>query len=60
MKTREKHEPAPPVVAPVVANELENAVGDPDLARVVERWLALPERVRRAVLALVDSAQEAP
>jgi hypothetical protein len=29
---------------------------DPDLALVVERWDALPEPIRRAVLALIGSA----
>jgi hypothetical protein len=28
----------------------------PDLARVVEAWPQLPEPIRRAVLALVESA----
>jgi hypothetical protein len=29
---------------------------DPDLARVVEAWPALPQAIRRAMLALVGSA----
>jgi hypothetical protein len=29
---------------------------DPDLARVVKAWTALPEAIRRAMLALVESA----
>jgi hypothetical protein len=28
---------------------------DPDLARVAEAWPTLPEVIRRAVLALIDS-----
>jgi len=28
---------------------------DPDLARVVNRWQDLPEPIRRAILALVES-----
>jgi hypothetical protein len=32
---------------------------DPDLARLVEVWPGLPEAIRRAVLAIVDSAAPA-
>jgi hypothetical protein len=32
---------------------------DPDLSRVVAAWPALPAAIRRAVLALVDSATSA-
>ncbi len=38
----------------VVAQRLPN---DPDLARLVAAWPSLPEPIRRAVLALIDSAQ---
>jgi hypothetical protein len=31
-------------------------VSDPDLARVVDAWPALPDAIRRAVLALIGSA----
>ena len=36
--------------------KVQSAV-DPDLARVVEAWPELPEVIRRAVLALVDSVR---
>jgi hypothetical protein len=33
---------------------------DPGLARVVDAWPALPEPIRRAMLALVDAAPPRP
>jgi hypothetical protein len=33
--------------------------GDPHLARVIEAWPALPEHIRAAVLALVNTAAPA-
>jgi hypothetical protein len=44
-----------PASADVALRVAQNAV-DPDLARVVEAWPDLPEAIRRAVLALVGSA----
>jgi hypothetical protein len=32
---------------------------DPDLARIVSAWHELPEAIKRAVLALVDSIRPA-
>jgi hypothetical protein len=40
----------------VVALPVAQTFADPDLARVAEAWPALPEAIRRAVLALVESA----
>jgi hypothetical protein len=39
-----------------VPDALRDALIDPDLARVVEAWATLPEPIRRAVLALLGSA----
>jgi hypothetical protein len=37
-----------------------DAAIDPDLARVVDAWQALPEPLRQAVLAIVESAVGTP
>lgn len=34
----------------------ENDATSPDLARVIDLWPALPEAIRRAILALVESS----
>ena len=39
-----------------VALGVAQNVSDPDLARVVDAWPALPDAIRRAVLALIGSA----
>jgi hypothetical protein len=39
-----------------VPDALPDALADPDLARVVEAWAALPEPICRAVPALLGSA----
>jgi hypothetical protein len=41
--------------APMVAPRVAPNPTDPDLQRVVEAWPALPEALRRAVLALIGS-----
>jgi hypothetical protein len=34
----------------------KQAENDPDLARILQAWPTLPEPIRRAILALVESA----
>ena len=43
------------VVPGVVTQESERGISDPDLARVVVVWPALPDVLRRAVLAMIDA-----
>jgi hypothetical protein len=38
------------------ANDSQNGRIDPDLARVVERWDALPEAIRAGIVAMVKAA----
>jgi hypothetical protein len=42
-------------LAPEAKNRLPQPPADADLARVVEAWPSLPEAIRRAVLALVET-----
>jgi hypothetical protein len=39
-----------------VPDALSDALTDPDLARIVGAWPTLPEPIRRAVLALIETA----
>jgi hypothetical protein len=39
-----------------VPDALPDALIDPDLARIAGAWPTLPEPIRRAILALVESA----
>src|SRR5262245_55100539 len=49
----------PPITSAnaIKSDVLPDVPTDPDLARVVEAWPALPDPIRRAMLALVASAQ---
>jgi len=46
-----------PVTTPRLTKPAEN---DPDLARLVAAWPELPEVIRRAMVALVESARPRP
>jgi hypothetical protein len=45
------------VLAPGPENATSQAPSDPNLAAVVAAWPDLPEAIRRAVLALVESGR---
>jgi hypothetical protein len=44
-------------LSPQLAPRQENPPADPDLARVVDAWPALPDHIKAAVLALVGAAR---
>jgi hypothetical protein len=47
----------PARLAPQLAPAPAASPVDPDLVRVVDAWPSLPEPIRRAVLALVESSR---
>jgi hypothetical protein len=55
---RSAERPDPPTTSAdtPILDALPDALTDPDLARVIEAWATLPEPIRRAVLALLGSA----
>jgi hypothetical protein len=57
---RSSHETPREIALPEVGGAESGALTptDPDLSRLVTAWPTLPEPIKRAVLALVDSATE--
>ena len=37
------------------ATEADSGDSDPDLARLIDRWPSLPEAIRRAIMAMVET-----
>ena len=51
--------PAAALALPLAHADRKSEVADPELARVIESWPTLPEHIRAAVLALIQTAQPA-
>ncbi len=40
------------------ASESDSGDSDPDLARLIDRWPGLPEAIRRAIMAMVETTEQ--
>jgi hypothetical protein len=54
-RSAERANPPTTSAAAPVPDALPDALTDPDLVRIVGTWPTLPEPIRRAVLALIDT-----
>jgi hypothetical protein len=55
-RSAERADPPTTSAAAPVPDALSDALTDPDLTRIVGAWPTLPEPIRRAMLALIETA----